>query len=531
MTPKSNNSPLYDKAAIIDAVRLIVGDGNVTELRVLGAVTKADRRGHTLAGYFDDAVKLADALAGAGIDSAKGVYFIPNVVQSALLARAVNRVRKAESGDSTQDSHIVRRRWLLIDADAKRPSGISASDGEHAAALAKAEAMRVYLSALGWPEPIAADSGNGGHLLYAIDLAADDDGLVQRCLLALAQRFDDDAVQIDKMVYNPARIWKLYGTRACKGDSTPERPHRMSRILTRPSELTPVPLDLLHALAAEAVDQKAVAGQAGNGPALHNANGATFDVAAFLQRHHLDVSGPEDWNGKQGPGQRWVFRTSPLCEHHDGAAYIVQHASGAITAACHHNSCKGKWGWADLRRKYEPIDRGSNSKPSDGERRRRSKPELVRVSDVTPEQVRWLWPGRIPLGKLTELIGDPDLGKSFVTLDMAARVTVGGRWPDSPSAAAKGSVILLSAEDGVADTIRPRLDALGADTALVTVLPAILYVDESGERRQHVDLSRHLPHLEDAIRQTPDCRLVIIDPISAYLGENSLTWPRDTVWR
>src|SRR5215471_9113232 len=80
------------------------------------------------------------------------------------------------------------------------------------------------------------------------------------------------------------------------------------------------------------------------------------------------------------------------------------------------------------------------------------------VADVAREQVRWLWPGRLPRGKLVVLDGDPALGKSTLTLDWSARITTGSPWPDG-SRPEKRGVVLASAEDGIADTIRPRLEA------------------------------------------------------------------------
>ena len=150
-------------------------------------------------------------------------------------------------------------------------------------------------------------------------------------------------------------------------------------------------------------------------------------------------------------------------------------------------------------------------------------PVIVRLSDVRAESVEWLWPGRIALGKLTLIAGDPGLGKSFLTLDMAARVSRGLAWPDAPGVATTpGGVVLLSAEDGVADTIRPRLDAAGADVARIVALEAIQSVgDGKGGRRDSVrafDLSRDLPALEAAIQSVEGCRLVVIDPVTAYLG-------------
>ena len=148
-------------------------------------------------------------------------------------------------------------------------------------------------------------------------------------------------------------------------------------------------------------------------------------------------------------------------------------------------------------------------------------PVLVCVADVQPEPVRWLWPDRVALGKLTLIAGDPGLGKSLITLDMAARVSGGTAWPDAqdtPNVA--GGVVLLSAEDDVADTIRPRLDAGGADVSRIVVLQAVKHrdPDTGAELPAPFCLATDLPALGLAIERVADCRLVVIDPITAYLG-------------
>src|SRR5262249_12683439 len=121
-----------------------------------------------------------------------------------------------------------------IDADPVRDPLISATDGEKAAALDTALAVREFLRARQWPEPVLADSGNGFHLLYRVDLPAADGGFVERVLKALARQFDSDRVKIDQSVFNPARICKLPGTLARKGDPTPTRPHRRAALLEVP---------------------------------------------------------------------------------------------------------------------------------------------------------------------------------------------------------------------------------------------------------------------------------------------------------
>lgn len=151
-----------------------------------------------------------------------------------------------------------------------------------------------------------------------------------------------------------------------------------------------------------------------------------------------------------------------------------------------------------------------------------SQPVLVQLSNIAPTPVRWLWPQRIPLGKLTLLVGDPAVGKSLLCLDLAARVSAGIPWPDSPESSNQpGGVVLLSAEEDLADTIRPRLDAAGADhsriVAVTSVKQNLLSPLPSPTRTARLMLG--LAHLEIAIQNTPDCRLVIIDPLTTSIGQ------------
>ena len=136
------------------------------------------------------------------------------------------------------------------------------------------------------------------------------------------------------------------------------------------------------------------------------------------------------------------------------------------------------------------------------------------AADVTPEAVEWLWPGRVALGKLALIGGEPGLGKSQVSIAMVAAVTTGGEWPCGEGDAPQGNVVILSAEDGVADTIVPRLMAAGADRERVHIVSAVK--DVTG--RRGFNLAADLALLEQAIARFGDVRLVIIDPISSYLG-------------
>jgi putative DNA primase/helicase len=141
---------------------------------------------------------------------------------------------------------------------------------------------------------------------------------------------------------------------------------------------------------------------------------------------------------------------------------------------------------------------------------------LKRLNEITREQLQWLWPGRIPLGKLTLLAGDPGLGKSFVTLDLTARVSRGDCWPDMPLfKQTPGNVILLNCEDDACDTIAPRLDKAGVDDTRVVLLEGVKHFD----KRRQFSLESDLPRLEETLIQFPGTRLVVIDPVAAYRGK------------
>lgn len=134
--------------------------------------------------------------------------------------------------------------------------------------------------------------------------------------------------------------------------------------------------------------------------------------------------------------------------------------------------------------------------------------KLLTMSDIQAEQVRWLWQPYLPRGKITIIQGDPGDGKTTFVLALAALLTRGLPMPGGGGAAPPMNVIYQTAEDGLADTIRPRLDALGVDCSRVLV------IDES-ERELTLDDQR----LAHAIRQT-GAGLAVLDPIQAYLGNN-----------
>ena len=142
------------------------------------------------------------------------------------------------------------------------------------------------------------------------------------------------------------------------------------------------------------------------------------------------------------------------------------------------------------------------------------------LADVQAEPILWLWDQRLACGKLSIITGNPGLGKSQITASLAAVVTTGGRWPVTRDQAPHGSVVILSAEDDPKDTIRPRMEAAGADLSRVHLISAIKITTERGEpSTRGFDISRDIDRLRLRMTELGDVRLVIIDPISAYMGK------------
>ena len=143
---------------------------------------------------------------------------------------------------------------------------------------------------------------------------------------------------------------------------------------------------------------------------------------------------------------------------------------------------------------------------------------IQRASEVKIRPIKWLWTGVLAAGKLIIIAGDPGLGKSQVSLFICATVTTGGIWPVSGETCEKGNVLILSAEDGADDTIVPRLKALNAELERIHIVHAV----PLGEGKERAfDITRDLERLKREIECIGNVRLIVIDPLSAYLGKTN----------
>ena len=143
----------------------------------------------------------------------------------------------------------------------------------------------------------------------------------------------------------------------------------------------------------------------------------------------------------------------------------------------------------------------------------------VKICDVRQEEVKWIWPGRLAEGKITVLDGDPGIGKSFVSLSIASRLSTGQPLPGQPYAAQPCSTIIMSAEDGTADTIKRRFMVAGGDESRLRVIKSI-WSAERGEDLFTIPI--HLMELQAAI-ESDGARLVVFDPFVAFLPRSTDT--------
>jgi len=144
--------------------------------------------------------------------------------------------------------------------------------------------------------------------------------------------------------------------------------------------------------------------------------------------------------------------------------------------------------------------------------------QMVCMANVQSKPISWLWPQKFARGKVSQLTGDPGLGKSLLTVAMATAVSTGAKWPVGQDRAPLGSVIMLSDEDALDDTIKPRLEAAGADCNKIHALKMVREITDDGEIvNRAFSLAKDVERLADEIEKLGDCVLVTIDPISAYL--------------
>lgn len=207
--------------------------GEVVEVRILNVWSKSPAwdgfaKG-TVSGYFDSFSAFKSAVFKAIQGQQSNIYFTLQVIDPRLIGRAYNKLKP--SNITTSDNNVLHYRWIPIDIDPVRPSGISSSEPELRKAIEIRDTIREYIiDTTDYSDPITAVSGNGAHILIRLpkDLPVNDDSkeFIRSFLEKIHNAFSTDDISIDTTVYNPARIWKLYGTKAMKGVEVPGNQYR-----------------------------------------------------------------------------------------------------------------------------------------------------------------------------------------------------------------------------------------------------------------------------------------------------------------
>jgi len=342
---------LNDSGDILKTLTFLHSNGSTFEVCCIGPHKRkldiwggeyAGGKKPIVAGWFTDHSIAANTISKLDqLAEAEGIYITLNPCNPALVARADSRLKPGIG--RTQDTDIEHLQNLLIDVDPKRPAGISATEEEKGAAFSVIRSIRGDLENRGWPEPLEGDSGNGGHLIYKIDLtnSAENVQLLKSVLVALDQKYSTDTVQIDTTVFNPARICKVYGTKVRKGDSTTDRPHRRAKILYIPDAPTPVAVDLLKTFSAESVKHSPFYGNTDCNSSTEN-----LDVAKYLKCYGIKIV-------KTKPCGNSTLYVLENClfdlNHGKGEAAIGQTNDGKLFYQCFHNSCQQRT-WHDARK-------------------------------------------------------------------------------------------------------------------------------------------------------------------------------------
>lgn len=504
----------FDVKMIKKTIGLLKPNNELFEIRI---IQKGSKKA-VLSGYFTDADILIKALETIN-PKGSNIYITLNKVNANCYSREQHDCFK-QTSVTTQDKEIDAYEWLFIDLDPERLSEISSSKDELAEAKALMVKVHDYMKEIGFAEPIAGISGNGYHLLYKIDLPPTQEykDLIERCLINLANMFNNGKVKIDTVNFNQSRICKLYGTVAQKGANTTDRPHRMSKILKVPDLLEVSDMKALTKLAGDLPKQEPVKKQ--------QKTAASFDLEDWMREHGLEPLGKNAGNGCDiYPLAECPFNSS----HTNGDSKIFHYSDGAIAFKCHHNSCKDKR-WQDVRELLEP---GAYDRETDEEADRRIEkgwqehkqyrmmvtttdeaevkkniPKLKAISAAELqskefEEKFYAVQNMIPEGE-TVLAAPPKTGKSWLMLDMCIKVARGEKFLSFDTA--QCGTLYLALEDGDSfeqERLNKVLDGAEAPGNFHFVFSDVMPMQTG-----------FLLQLENLLEQLSDVKVIVIDTLN-----------------
>jgi archaellum biogenesis ATPase FlaH len=335
------NQGLLNETIVRRAIHTIKPEGGLFEIRIIGELAKSK----ISSGYFMDADTLISAFDKMDLRRCN-VYITLNTINDACYSRK-QRDHFEITSVTTDDKDIETLDWLFIDLDPERTKEVSSTKEELDEAIRLAGRVKKYLEGIGFERPVEALSGNGAHLLYYIGLDNTEENvqLVQACLAALDMMFSTDKVKIDTVNFNPSRICKLYGTAAQKGANSPERPHRISEIISDDFEPKQTLKCYLEELAGSVEEVKPAAAK------YNNYDPNSFDLVSWMQRHGMGYREKSFSDG----GRKYVLDECPFNGNHKAPdSMLILQPDGRIGFKCLHNSCRDKT-WRDVWMMLDPT--------------------------------------------------------------------------------------------------------------------------------------------------------------------------------
>lgn len=329
---------MIDEKEIRKAINVLKPNNQLFECRVI-----YNSRA-TYSGYFKGADELINGMSGIRDFADCNFYITLNELNCACYDRSQRGRFEKNSKATTSDSDVIGYQWLMVDLDPRRPTGTSSDANQIEKAKTKGNKIYIFMKNLGFEEPVMGFSGNGVHLLYAVNLNNSEDNkmLLKNALATLNMLFADDEVDVDMKNFNPSRVCKLYGTTAQKGSNSTERPHRMSYLVKVPEGIKPTDISYLKKLCDIAPKEE-------KPQKYNNYQPREFDLEEWLSKYGLRYR-----KTSYADGTKYILDCCPFDSNHKGKdACVFQSRSGAIGFHCFHNSCADKT-WRDVRLLYEP---------------------------------------------------------------------------------------------------------------------------------------------------------------------------------
>lgn len=308
----------------------------IVEIRVL------DERGKWLSGYFKDVETMLREIRRF---PNCGIFATINEVEDACFYRPqCETIIHAKT--TTSGENITKRICLFLDFDPKRPSDTNATDAEKAVAMARMKTVYRFLRDEGFSDPVVADSSNGYHCMYHIDIAAgpEGDALIKDFVSVLGMMFFDEMVKIDKATTDANRIAKVIGTSSVKGTSKfADRPQRESKFIYVPQEWKVTPEAIIRKIAARLPKPEEHSYRYGRSE-------SEFDLEDFISKHNIEIASRSQTGDG---GEKLVLKHCPFCGHAAPDSAIFRLKNGGYGFLCFHNSCQDKT-WKDFRLFYDP---------------------------------------------------------------------------------------------------------------------------------------------------------------------------------